>query len=277
MAGTNRVSAIVTLVIVNMHIHLDDQYQAGETFLHRLDPRTKVILTVLFILTVSLTPFGAFGGYIALFAFLMTTTVLSHIEPTYVLKRSIVALPFALAAVTLPFTIPGQTLATIPLLGGLVISQEGTIRFISIVIKSWLSLQMAIILIAVTPFPAVLWALRALHLPAPLIAIVSLMYRYLFVLFDEATRLLRARAARSAAVDGTRSGGSLLWRGQVAGRMAGSLMLRSFERSERIYNAMLARGYQGQLLSMTHSHFATLDFVVGGVTVCGLLLILLLA
>ena len=121
-----------------MHIHLDDQYQVGTTFIHRLDPRTKVIIAVLFILTVSLTPFGAFVGYIALFALLMATTVLAHIDPTYVLKRSVVAFPFALAAVTLPFTVPGETLATLPLFGGLTISQEGTIRLISIVVKSWL-------------------------------------------------------------------------------------------------------------------------------------------
>jgi len=260
-----------------MHIHLDDQYQAGTTIIHRLDPRTKVVLTFFFILTVSLLPFGTFIAYLVLFALLMATTVLSHLEPTYVLKRSVVALPFALAAITLPFTIPGEPLITLPFLGGLVISQAGTIRFLSIVIKSWLSLQMAIILVAVTPFPAILWALRALHLPAPLIAIVSLMYRYLFVLVDEVARLLRARAARSATADGARSGGSLVWRGQVAGRMAGSLMLRSFERSERIYNAMVARGYQGQLLSLTHGHLQALDFVVGGATVVTLLIILLLA
>jgi cobalt/nickel transport system permease protein len=257
-----------------MHIHLNDQYQAGATVVHRLDPRTKVVLTFLFILTVSLLPFGAFVSYLALFALLMTTTVFSHLEPAYVLKRSVVALPFALAAITLPFTVAGDPLVTLPLLGGLTVSQAGTIRFLSILIKSWLSVQMAIILVAVTPFPAILWALRALHLPAPLIAIVSLMYRYLFVLIDEATRLLRARAARSATADGSRSGGSLVWRGQVAGRMAGSLMLRSFERSERIYNAMLARGYQGQLLSITHSHFHPVDFWAGGATVVVLMIIL---
>lgn len=260
-----------------MHIHLDDQYHGGTTVVHRLDPRTKVIITLLFILTVSLTPFGAFGGYIALFALLMTMTVMAHIEPTYVLKRSVVAFPFALAAVMLPFTVPGEPWITIPLFGGLAMSQAGTIRLISIMVKSWLSIQMAIILVTVTPFPAILWALRALRLPPPLIAIVSLMYRYLFVLFDEALRLLRARAARSAVHEGVRSGGSLLWRGQVAGRMAGSLMLRSFERSERIYNAMLARGYQGQLLSLTHSHLHPLDFGAGVVAIIVLLTILLLA
>jgi cobalt/nickel transport system permease protein len=59
--------------------------------------------------------------------------------------------------------------------------------------------------------------------------------------------------------------------------MAGSLMLRSFERSERIYNAMLARGYCGQLLSTAHSHLQTLDLLVGAVTTLLLLVILLSA
>lgn len=260
-----------------MHIHLHDQYQQAQTPVHGLDARVKVILTVLFILTVSLTPFGAFGTYVALFALIMAVALCARIEPTYLLKRSVVALPFALAAVTLPFTVPGQILLTLPIFGGLTVSAEGIIRFVSILIKSWLSLQMAIILVTVTAFPAILWALRALRIPAPLIAIVSLMYRYLFVLFDEAMRLLRARAARSATQDGTRSGGSLAWRGQVAGRMAGSLMLRSFERSERIYNAMLARGYQGQMLGLDHGHLTGRDLLIGGLMLALFILILLLS
>lgn len=259
-----------------MHTHFQDQYRHGQTLLHRLDPRTKVVLTLSFVLTVSLTPFGAFGAYIALFAFIMMASLSAHIEPAYLLKRSLIAIPFALAAVTLPFTVPGSTLFTLPILG-VTISAAGTVRFVSILIKSWLSLQMAIILVTVTAFPAILWSLRALRVPPPLIAIVSLLYRYLFVLFEEVQRLMRARAARSAAKDGMASGGSLVWRGQVAGRMAGSLMLRSFERSERIYNAMLARGYRGQLLSIEHSHIGPTDLIVAAVTIIFLLLILLFA
>ncbi len=260
-----------------MHIHLHDQYYEAQTPIHGLDARVKVILTLLFILTVSLTPFGAFGAYIALYGLIMVVALFAHIEPAYLLKRSVVALPFALAAITLPFTVPGQTLLTLPILGGVTVSAEGVIRFVSILIKSWLSLQMAIILVTVTAFPAILWALRTLRIPPPLIAIVSLMYRYLFVLFDEAMRLLRARAARSATQEGLRSGGSLVWRGQVAGRMAGSLMLRSFERSERIYNAMLARGYQGQLLGLEHGHLASRDLLIAGIMITLLILILLLS
>lgn len=244
-----------------MNLQFDDQYQHGHSLVHQLDPRIKVILTVLFVLTASLTPFGDFGIFAALFAFVMLVALNTGVGVGYVLRRSVVALPFALAAITLPFTVPGEILATLPMLGGLTISLPGVIRFVTILLKSWISLQMAILLVAVTPVADILWALRALHLPQPLVAIVSFMYRYLFVLSDEVLRLLRARAARSGTRAGLRSGGSIVWRGQVAGRMAGSLMLRSFERSERIYNAMLARGYTGQISTLIRSHLRPIDFM----------------
>jgi cobalt/nickel transport system permease protein len=71
------------------------------------------------------------------------------------------------------------------------------------------------------------------------------MYRYLAVLTDEASRMLRARYARSGGAGG-RSGGSIRWRATVTGRMVGSLFLRAYERSERIYAAMQARGFEGE-------------------------------
>jgi hypothetical protein len=154
-----------------MHIHLADQYQQGTTFVHRLDPRTKVSLVVLFILAAGLSPFGAFDAYVLLLAAVIFIASLSGISFRYLLKRSFIALPFALAAVTLPFTVPGQTWATIPLLGGITVTIEGTVRFLSILIKSWISVQMAILLVSLTPFPDMMWALQALHIPKPLVAI----------------------------------------------------------------------------------------------------------
>jgi cobalt/nickel transport system permease protein len=254
-----------------MHSHFVDQYHAGTTIIHRLDPRIKVGLTLLFILTLSLLPFGAFWAYGVMFGLVMVGAAFSQVSVGYVLKRSFIALPFALAAITLPFTIEGETLLAI---GSITISVEGTIRFASILIKSWVSVQMAILMVAVTPFPDLLWGLRSLYIPSPIVSIVSFMYRYLFVLSDEVLRLLRARSSRSASLPGQRSGGNVLWRGKVAGRMAGSLMLRSFERSERIYNAMTARGYQGQFRSFSQPGMKTADwlFLIIGIIFFGALL-----
>lgn len=245
-----------------MYFDLADPHRAGDSPIHRLDPRVKVVLALLFILTVSLTPFATFGAYAVLWAVVMAAVVLARVGAGYVVRRSVVALPFALAAVTLPFTIPGEPLLVLPIWGGLTISVEGTARFASILIKSWISVQMAILLVTVTPFSDLLWGLRALKVPQPLIAIVGFMYRYLFVLADEVLRMLRARSARSATVPGRRSGGSLWWRGKVAGRMAGSLMIRSLERSERIYSAMLARGYRGEMHVLAPPRLHRVDVIV---------------
>ncbi|NJN83919.1 MAG: cobalt ECF transporter T component CbiQ [Caldilineaceae bacterium] len=260
-----------------MHIHFNDSYHQGESVIHRLDPRTKILIAVGFILTVSLTPVGLFDLYLALFVMVMAVAVGSGIGAGLVLKRAFVALPFALAAVALPFTMPGEVIAVVPIFGGIDVTLEGTVRALSIMVKSWISVQAAIVLITLTPFHDLLWGLGELHVPRPIIAIVSFMYRYLFVLSDEVLRLLRARASRAAAMPGVRSGGPLLWRGKVAGYMAGGLMLRSFDRSERIYNAMAARGYDGEIRSFTQRHFHTADFVAGGIAGVVLVSILLLA
>lgn len=258
-----------------MHIHLADQHRQGDSLIHRLDPRVKLILTLFFILTVSLTPFGAFAAYGALWLLVLTSTYLAQIGVGFVVRRALVAAPFALAAITLPFTIPGETLATLPIFGGLTMSAPGVIRFVSILIKSWISVQIAVVLVAVTPFPDLLWALRAIHIPQPLIAIVGFMYRYLFLLSDEVLRMLRARSSRCATAPGIRSGGTLWWRGKVAGQMAGSLMIRSFERSERIYNAMLARGYQGAMHTLDEPHLHPTDLAALTIMTLSLTIILL--
>jgi cobalt/nickel transport system permease protein len=148
------------------------------------------------------------------------------------------------------------------------VTASGLERFLSIAVKSWLSVQAAVLLTATTRMPDLLVAMRALKLPRLLIATVSLMWRYLFVLADETMRMLRARTSRSAALDG-RGGGSLFWRASVTGAMAGTLFLRGYERSERIYNAMLARGYDGSVRAATQRPLTRgeRDIVVVGLVV----------
>jgi len=232
-----------------LHVSPFDTYRAGESVWHRLDPRVKFILTLAFVLCVSLTPVGAWPVYILLLALVLSASILAELGPVFVLRRALVALPFVLAALPLLVTVPGVPLFSIPVGPWLLsVSIAGLQRFASIALKSWLSVQMAILLTATTPLPDLLVAMRALRLPRLLVAILGLMWRYLAVLGDEAMRMMRAREARSGARD-EHNGGTLGWRARVTGAMAGSLFLRGYERSERIYNAMLARGYDGTIRS----------------------------
>jgi cobalt/nickel transport system permease protein len=236
-----------------MHVHFLDPFRPGNSLIHRLDPRIKLIVAVGFILTSALMPIGAWPIYILLFALILSVEVISELGVAYIIKRSSLAIPFMLAAFPLIFTVAGQPLFHLNI-GPWVItaSYAGLERFVSISFKSWLSVQAAIVLAACTSFPDLLIAMRALHVPKLLVSTFGLMWRYMFVLVDEANRLIRARSARSGHSDlpGAKPGGRLTWRARVTGGMAGSLFLRAIERSDRIYFSMASRGYDGEVHSL---------------------------
>lgn len=260
-----------------MHVDLFDRYQSGQSFIHRLDPRVKVVITLLFILSDVLLPDGAWVALFLSWIFVLLSSASAGLGPGYAVKRSFVALPFLLAAVSAIFAVPGRVIGGLEIgPWHLVATQEGLVRFGSIVARSWISVQMAILLTATTQFPDLVHAFRHLRVPQVLVSIIAFMYRYLFVLSDEAVRLLRAREARSAQpVSGT--GRSMRWQAQVAGNMAGQLFLRSYERSDRVYAAMQARGYSGQLLTLNPHEMHAKDWISGILSASMLLLLQLIA
>jgi len=252
-----------------LHYNLTDQYRHQTSFLHGLDPRVKVITAVGYILAVSLTPEGAWWAFAFFFLVLCLAVYLSQLGIFFTIRRSFIALPFILAALSVPLITPGPVIWRIPGLNWAV-SEPGLIRFLSILLRSWLAVQAAILLTAVTRFPNILWALESLKFPRVLVSTIGFMYRYLFVVADEVTQMVRARASRSARISGAPRR-SVLWQGKVAGAMVGSLFLRALERSERVYAAMLSRGYDGCIRSLTRFQMRQRDWISLGLA--GLLLI----
>jgi cobalt/nickel transport system permease protein len=260
------------------HVHFLDPYRDKDSLVHALDARVKLVLAVAFIFVCALMPSGAWPIYLLMLSLVFSGAVLSELGLKFMLQRSLLALPFLLAALPLPFTIGGPELLRFPLGAGMIsISLQGTERFLSIVFKSWMSVQAAILLASTTPFPDLLLAMRALRLPRILVSIIGLMWRYIFVMVDEVLRMLRARSARSglSSRPDLRAGGSLAWRARVTGGMAGSLFLRSLERSDRIYAAMLARGYDGEVRSLPQPAMTASGWriLAGGLTLVTALLL----
>jgi cobalt/nickel transport system permease protein len=107
----------------------------------------------------------------------------------------------------------------------------------AVVLRSTLCLATKILLTSTTRFSDLLLVLRRLRMPALLLTTIALMYRYLFVLIEEAERMQRARTSRTL-----RTRRVAEWRSTAA--LAGQLFLRSTERAERIYAAMCARGWR---------------------------------
>ncbi len=197
---------------------------------------------------VSLLPVGAYAAILVAWLMVVALSWSAHLGPLRTARGAFFALPFMLAALPLIFTRGAPYYAVIDL-GPLTlsISEDGVRTFTTIALKSWVSVQAALLLAFTTPFHDLVDGLRELRLPRVMVAIISFMYRYLGVIGDEAGRMNRARAARSADRGGRGAGGSLRWRAGVTGSMVGSLFLRSYERSERIYAAMQARGFDGEL------------------------------
>jgi cobalt/nickel transport system permease protein len=223
--------------------------QQPNSTIRQLDARVKITLTLAFIISLSLTPVGSWPAFALFLSAILCLAILLRISISDILKRALLALPFAMAAVPLIFLGPAPQYH-IPFANlDIWLSLRGIERFLSIVFKSWISLQAAIIFAAITPVPEMLAGFRNLGLPGIFVAVIGLMWRYLSILEDEAHRLLRARASRSSVCPirtPRRPGGDLIWRGRVAGGMVGNLLLRGIERSERVYAAMLARGYNGE-------------------------------
>ena len=260
-----------------MHAHAFDQYHFQDSLIHRLDPRVKIILTVGFILSNAILPDGSWLAFALAWLILLFANDFSGLGLGFTLRRSFVALPFALVAVSAIFSPLGEPLAEWRL-GFITLTPTdfGMVRFLSILVRSWLSVQIAILLVATTNFPDLIHALEHLRLPRSLTTIIAFLYRYLFILTDEVYRLLRAREARSAGLPNLKRGGKLTWRAKVAGSMAGQLFLRSYERSDRIYHAMLSRGYTGHIRTLNPHILTRNDWLVLVLGIFSLLIVQLI-
>jgi len=250
-----------------------DPYRPRASLVHRADPRVKVVVAVMSILITAALPLGAWPSYVLLLAGVVALAVAAQLGVGFTLKRGLIALPFALAALPLVFSTPGDVLASLRL-GPVVLnaSLAGVERFASVLAKSYISVQFAILLTATTRFTDMLAAMRALRVPRLLVIIFSLMWRYLFLFAHEANTLRIARDSRSAEV-GPGAGGSVAWRARVTGGMVGNLFIRGYDRSERVYQAMLARGYDGDIRTFALRPLAVSEYaaLAGAVVVLALM------
>jgi cobalt/nickel transport system permease protein len=205
------------------HGHGVEAIAAGDSPVHRLDPRVKIVgLLGLVIVSVS-TPAGAWGAFAVYAAVLVALCAVARLPAGYVLRRMTVEIPFLAAAAVLPLTVP-----------------DGVERGITIASKATIGVLAAVVLSSTTPFPALIRGFEALRAPRTITMLVSFMWRYLYVLGDEARRMRLARDARCYQ-------GRWLWQAGAVGAMIATLFVRALERGERVYLAMLSRGYTGAM------------------------------
>lgn len=234
-----------------------DKYSNINSPIHGLNAKSKIItLLLLLIISVSTKP-TSYLAFIIYGSVILTLILISKVPFKYVLKKSLIVIPFAvMVAIFIPFLKKDATGVgiSIGLGSSITVSYSGLIIFLSVIIKSYIGVLTVILLSSTTSFPNLLRGFEELKFPKFIVMLASFTYRYLFVLADEVIKMKRARDSRSF-------GGRWLWHVKTIGHMIGTLFLRSYERGERIYIAMVSRGYEGELNRTKSSSLKSADLV----------------
>lgn len=216
---------------------------ALDTPIHRLDARVKIVsLIALTIVTVT-TPIGAWPAFAAYLLVLVGLAAVARLPVSYLLRRMTIEIPFLVAAALLPFVAP-----------------DGVRLALTVAAKATTGVLAMVLLSSTTPFPVLLRGFEQLRAPRLLVMIVAFMWRYLYVIGEEVTRMRIARQARGYAP-------RWIWQTKAVGQTIATLFIRSLERGERVYLAMTSRGYTGgtpaTVVGPAALRVADVAFVVG--------------
>ena len=244
-----------------MNIGYVDTLAAQNTVLHRLDPRAKLIVTLVYSVTVISFPHYSLSGLIPFFIYPALMIPLANIPFWYIVKRIGTVLPFALLIGV--FNPVFDTTVKMQI-GPLAVS-GGWLSFISLVMRVVLTVSAVMILIATTGMYRMCMAMEKLGIPNVFAVQLLFVYRYLFVLIEEATRMARARALRSF----SRGGLSI----SAFTSITGNLLIRTIDRAQRIHLAMLARGFDGTIRLVSRGRFGLVDLLYV-CAVCGVIVLL---
>jgi cobalt/nickel transport system permease protein len=197
-----------------------DKWSRLDSPVHRASAAWKLAISLGTVMATVVVPIHLPWFFAAVAFALLGVALLSRVPPLFLVGRLLLLEPFVAGVAVLSLFQPR----------GLVVAS-------TIVLRSTLCLATMILLTSTTRFADLLVVLRQLRMPALLLTTIALMYRYLFVLAEEAERMQRARTSRTL-----RTRRADTWRSTAA--LAGQLFLRSTERAERIHAAMCARGWR---------------------------------
>lgn len=230
-----------------------DDLGRADTPVHRLDARAKALVAAAFIVTV--VSFGRYdvSALAPLLAYPLAMMAAGRIPPNAIYRKILLAMPFALAIAIFNPVLDRTPVAQIGSAG----ITGGWLSFASIMLRFVLTVSAALVLVATTGIHGLAAGLERLRVPRPFVLQLLFLYRYLFVIAHEGSRMTRCVAMRS-----TRPGALPI---RVYGSLVGNLLLRSISRAERVYRAMAARGFDGtiRVQGRTSLRPADMAFVCG--------------
>lgn len=232
-----------------------DELGRMDTPQHRLDARTKIITTIAFIIAVMSFPRYEVSSLMPLFLFPFVVMALGNIPAGYIFKKVAFAAPFALFVGLFNPLFDQHTVLTV---GPHTIS-GGWLSFASIMVRFSLTVSAALILVACTGIHRLCAGLEQMGVPRLFAIQLLFLYRYLFVIGEEGLRMIRGVQMRAPGVKSLRL--------RTYGSLTGHLLLRSMDRAQRIYQAMVSRGFDGQvrILHRTSPGWRDAVFAIGWV------------
>lgn len=229
----------------------EDEFAQHDSFLHRLDPRIKIIIVFFFSVVAAVA-----NRFVVLWLALGFSVVIVLISATpirQVVRRLVPVNLFILFLwFFLPFTLNGEPFFSV---GPLVASHEGVVYAARITIKSNAIVIVLIALVSSTPILTLGHAMHDLRVPKKLVHLFFFTLRYIHVIHREYVRLVQAMKVR-----GFRPKTNMHTYKTFA-YLVGMLLVRSCDRAQRVHNAMLCRGFRGRLYSLSQFSLRTADIV----------------
>jgi cobalt/nickel transport system permease protein len=223
-----------------------------ESALAKLDPRWKLptlLVSALLVAFIQRLPFASVALLVA-----MALVLLGHVPVHWYLSRLGAIATFLLLVVCLlPLT--GDRVEAAWNWGPVSISSAGAYLAGLVIVKALAIVTLILVLVATTPLVELLRAARALRFPGLLVHLAGLTYRYVFLIADEFARLRVALRVRGYQARMSRQ--NL----QMAGNVAGTMLVRGQERAERISQAMACRGFNGSFRTIHSFNTCTGDVV----------------
>lgn len=203
-----------------------DKYATINSHVHNLNPRIKVILIFGLVFTTALIQIGKWRALLLLTVFAVLLMIISKLPLKIILIRLLTAAPI-IFILSLTYALTSE-----------VLSFPYSLMFVFL--KSLTCVGFLVVLVSTIRFDLLLRTLRYFGLPNSVTVVLSFFYRYVFVIQDELERMLRAKSARLIEPSNKQ-------RLKMLYTLVGMLLLRSFERSERIYRSMQAKGFSGKI------------------------------
>ncbi len=231
-------------------MHLEE-FAEGASLLHRLDPRVKFITLMAFILLTAVVK----GLGLPLYALAVSTVLVAVARlplRKLVNRLAVVNIFVLLLWIFIPFSYPGKELFS---LGPLTVSQEGLLYVLSITMKTNAIVLATIAILGTSEIFSLAHALVHLRMPEKLVHLFFFFYRYISVLHEEYIKLKRAMTVRCF------TPGTNMHTYRSFAYLVGMLLVRSYERSQRIYQAMLCRGFDGRFPLIRHFALTGKDII----------------